>query len=275
MLETKFSNGVLWAVNLCGLALVLWLCRDWSRHPPAATEAVLMIGVLAVFVTIFELKNYLIKSAWMAFIFWLAIIEYRAIEKDHAESQATTAGLVKMAQDTANNTLSARNELDSLVLQVGVVSQKLDMARSQNNQKQVDVLSVQKNALLRELALRESESVVQQMHALDEQWNLEDRQLWKGGTVPEPQLGALRAVLNAKNTQSAKPLFIEANSIRETLLQDDKTKSLQDHVCAFIYEKVLSDTPIDFGEMNMAASCLQEVVRISKSSSNHTQRPPS
>lgn len=76
----------------------LLLCAYWYFRPPIPNKAVLAIGVVAVIMTLTEMRPSH-KAAWLLIVFTLAFLENRAINKERADSESERARVRKEEND--------------------------------------------------------------------------------------------------------------------------------------------------------------------------------
>jgi hypothetical protein len=164
----------------------------WAWYTPPPGYAVLAIGVIAILMTVCDLKigN---KVVWLALVFAFAWTENCAIAKDRIEANGREKALFDTAQDTAKKTEATLNGVGQLRVQIQDVNSAQQKAIKDGNFVLADQLERQKKDAQTQLDAKlrqnryssytpqnlwdESESVAKDLYNKAEGWNEYKRQV--------------------------------------------------------------------------------------------------
>ncbi len=126
----KVKSSILFHSVFQVMSVVL-LFHWWKKIPPPS-EAVLVIGVIAIIMTICDMKIWS-KALWLVLVFAFAVLETKSIAKDRAESSEREKDLYNLAKGTADKTDRTLNSVGVLGIQLSSLPGQIQDAKKHND----------------------------------------------------------------------------------------------------------------------------------------------
>jgi hypothetical protein len=279
------------AIHAPLLGLFGSLCVYWWWHVPVPSKAVLVIGVIAVFVPFMKMRR-IHKSMWLAIVFALALIENKAINTDYAQAEDRAQKLSSTVQTTLNTTdttlrrvqetLDTEKQTQSSVSLVGSridgLSSEIRIARQRNDYATAARLESEKAELQKEALLAVAPGTISSLNYWGEKWTNDDNMLErKQGSFntdnPEnlPKIQAVqteRLNLATQYSNQLRPLMTSANYLREQLLANSELTQA-DREQAVVFNKIVSGQTIGWRDMEHAAFYMNGLYQKSLAATSH------
>jgi hypothetical protein len=259
-----------WLGVLFGLGVGSW----WQWHLPTVGKAGLALAIGATLMPlIWEKAGVVCKMTWIAMLFVLLSVEYRAIDRDHDDAVKQQAAAFKLAKDTADDAHQTYATVIVLPKMISDTRGELMAAEKKRDPAEIARLQSQLKSLERQKLLELTLELREEMKQASSLWSSQDyllqasspdRQRSHDTSLPEEERKRATAMytqkreqLNIGLTQQNSSLLIKANDTRAALLLLVPSHDKKD--VDAIYAKVVAGHTIDWVDMQKAANYLDSL----------------
>ena len=190
------------------LALLLY----WWWHEPAPSKAVLVIGVAAVIMSVYDMKWWH-KSVWLFLIFSFALLENRSIDKEQTRAKDDRDAAFQIADNTLDTTKQALREVIWLKSDMDNLDSQQQKAEAKHNATLVAQVEAQKKEVQKQILFVMVPEISNELDSISAQWSAKQKQPEYQGILPF-------ARLNSKWRSRADPSLVSAESLRQQLLEE-------------------------------------------------------
>ena len=247
----------------------------WCTHVPSTGKAVLLIGVVAVLMTITDLRTPL-KVASLTLVFALAFLENKSIGQDRIRAQTDRDAAFSIAGRTAS---TVNQTLTTVILLGNRMDNYRDEAQKANNNHETQLLAhlqAEKEATQKRILLSLSPGSAWRNGVLGKQMGsrrqghrreIEVQTNNLPRTTPPQELDrALEPVykkrtnLNIIYTRQVLPTMTNAYSLRSRLL-GGSPQTPDDKKSVVIFDKALAGEPIRWSDMRDVTAYMNDFIK--------------
>lgn len=250
-------------------------CIYFYRHLPMPGKAVLLLGVVAVLMTLAEMTR-IEKGIWLLLVLSLMWIENKSIDKDREETSRRdnelierTAGLVNQVGALAPMVDLTRKKVGDLDNELQVSITNRDTQRTIDLRRQLTAAKKQYADTSLALLLTVAPGIVTEMQRWAIKWSDDDQSIQQSyrrtlenqtkGSAEYKRISQEEQLakdgLNAKNTKQVRALITSAKYLRDELRDkfSNQPQIREEHDVDAIFDEVFDGQSITFYDMIKAA----------------------